>query len=178
MNLYKLTTENDQTHAGLQWGKGIEHTASGKGDLCGSGWLHAYTDRLLAVLLDPIHASFGETAHLWQAEGDVGKNDHGLKVGCTRLRTIRWIKKPVVSTVQRIAFGILCAREVYDDPSWRGWAEKWLDGRDRSAKSAAEEMRAARAAWAAQAAQAAQAAWAGKSLDLRAIARKAMEVKP
>lgn len=31
---------------------------------------------------------------------------------------------------------------------------------------------------AAQAAQAAQAAWAGKSLDLRAIARKAMEVKP
>ena len=201
MILYKLTNENDQTCAETQWGEGIEHTASGKGDLCGPGWLHAYTDRLLAVLLDPINARFGETAHLWQAEGDVGKSDRGLQVGCTRLRTIRRIKKPVVSTVQRVAFGILCAREGCDDPSWRDWAEKWLDGRDRSINSAAEAWAAASAwaaveamragsaarawAWAPARTAAEASAWAAveaaraeKSLDLRALAIKAMEVKP
>ncbi|KKL58315.1 hypothetical protein LCGC14_2226540, partial [marine sediment metagenome] len=56
--LYKLTDSNDQTYGKTQWGPGIEHAASGKGPLCTEGWLHAYTDPLLAVLLNPIHGNY------------------------------------------------------------------------------------------------------------------------
>ena len=84
MKLYKLTNAKDQTYGETQWGEGVEHTTDGFGDLCGPGWLHAYTDPLLAVLLNPLHAGFC-TPHLWEAEGEIGRNDNGLKVGCKRL---------------------------------------------------------------------------------------------
>ena len=86
MLLYKLTDAQAQTHGDTQWGDNVEHTAPGTGPLCSAGWIHAYTDPLLAVLLNPIHAKFS-SPRLWEADGDVGATDHGLKVGCTRLRT-------------------------------------------------------------------------------------------
>ena len=55
--LYKLTDQNHQTRNNTKWGAGVTHTASGQGDLCTAGWLHAYTSPLLAVLLNPIHAN-------------------------------------------------------------------------------------------------------------------------
>jgi hypothetical protein len=159
MKLYKLTDRNGQTRNRTQWGEGVEHTASGEGDLCGPGWLHAYTHPLLAVLLNPGHADIREPI-LWEADGDVGKTDHGLEVGCTRLKTIKQIPLPKITTEQRVYFAILCAMEVCDDPAWRRWAQDWLSGKNRSAEApeAAEiaeaewSMEAARAAWTARAA--------------------------
>ena len=98
--LYKLTDADGRTHGGCQWAEGVEHTAPGTGELCTAGWLHAYTHPLLAVLMSPAHVSWWRTARLWEAEGDVGKND-GIKVGCTRLCTIREIPRPVVTDEQR-----------------------------------------------------------------------------
>ena len=135
--LYKLTDENMRTLGRCRWGEGVEHTASGKGNLCTKGWIHAYTSPLLAVFLDPIHGDIGDTALLWEAEGDVGKTDNGLKVGCTRLKTIRQIEKPLITTAQRIAFGILCALEISTDVDFQKWAKNWLSGKDRSRETAA-----------------------------------------
>jgi len=195
MKLYKLTDRHDQTWNRTQWGEGVEHTAPGTGELSGVGWLEAYTDPLLAVLLNPIHADFA-AAHLWEAEGDVGKTDHGLKVGCTRLKTIKRLPLPEVTAEQRVRFGILCALEVCQNTKWRKWAADWLSGKDRTVGAAqvaqaivAEEAWAAGAAawaawaaaedawaetWVAQAACAA-AAWAEVRVDLVAIARKALK---
>jgi hypothetical protein len=198
--LYKLTRADHTTHGGCQWGEGTEHTAMGVGKLCTSGWLHAYTSPLLAVLLDPIHGNFGAAAVLWEAEGDVGKTDHGLKVGCTWLRTSRIIPMPKVTTTQRVAFGILTSRENIAEPVWLAWAERWLSGQDRS-EVAAYRARAALTVsadwgrvgawkWATYAAEAgpekaaygaAKAAGAAAmvaALDLDAIAHRAMEVAP
>ena len=168
--LYKLTCADDTTRGGCPWGVNIEHRTSGEGDLCGPGWTHWYTDPLLAVLLNPIHGDFDPaTMHLWEGEGDIGKTDHGLKVGCARGRTIRQIEIPVVTTVQRVAFGILCALEVNRNAAFVTWARRWLDDTGRSAQAA--EWAAAWAAWAANELEA-----VGKPLDLIALARKAMEV--
>src|SRR3989304_5266600 len=101
MKLYKLTNQNGKTFGGTQWGVGVMHSTSGKGPMCSKGWIYAYTGPLLAVLLDPIHGDFGPTALLWESEGEVGITDHGLKVGCTMLTTLRRIPLVVVSMEQR-----------------------------------------------------------------------------
>lgn len=183
--LCKLTDKNDQTLGGCQWGEGIENTAPGTGELCTAGWLHACTDPLLAVMLNPIYADLDlTTAHLWEAEGDVGREDHGLQVGCTRLKTLRRIALPSVSSEARIHFGMCCALAVCEEPSWVAWANGWLSGRDRSDRSAwgvwasAEAARGAEAAWLASA----SAAWAASAaraaqLDLARLAREAVEAE-
>jgi len=154
VKLYKLTDQDDRTYNNTQWGEGVKHMASGKGELCTDGWIHAYTDPLLAVLLNPIHANI-QNAHLWEAEGEIGMDDHGLKVGCASLTTIRRIDVPVVTTEQRVRFSILCTRTVYTETTWTMWADAWLSGVDRSAAAA---WVAGAAAWAAEAAGAATGA--------------------
>jgi hypothetical protein len=134
MKLYKLTNQNHETYNNTKWGEGVEHTAPGGSGLCNENWLHAYTDPLLAVLLNPIHADIKEPI-LWEAEGDVGTDD-GLKVGCTRLKTIRQVPLPEITTEQRVKFAIACAREVNNNADWLEWADKWESG-----KTGAREQR-------------------------------------
>ena len=195
MKLYKLTDKNDQTLNNCQWGEGVTVETSGEGELCSAGFTHWYTSPLLAVLLNPIHGDYDlETAHLWEGEGEVIKDDHGLKVGCKKATTLCRISLPEVTLEQKIASGILCAKEVYDGKDWNNWADKWLSGEDRSRESAwaAAEAAAWATAWdaardaargaARDAARAAAeaAAWAAvwaadaKPLNLQAIAEKAV----
>ena len=198
--LYKLTDQNMQTYGGYQWVLGEERTTSGYGDLCGPGWLHAYTDPLLAVILNPIHANY-LTPKLFRADGEVGKTDHGLKVGCTKLVLTEEMKLPQVELHQLVAFGILCALEVYKDEKFIVWANSWISGADRSYDAANAAWYAARdaardaaIAYAADAATNAAIAYANaardaaryaaryaaaeKPLDLIALAHQAMETKP
>jgi len=156
--LYKLTDQNGQTYGETQWGPGVTHTAPGTGELCTNGWIHAYTDPLLAVFLNPIHANF-QSPRLWECEGEVGADDHGLKVGCISLTTLRELPLPEVALDQRVRFAILCAIRDYSEPRWLAWAEGWLSGADRTAAAAAGAWFAARAAATAWAA-AEEAAWA------------------
>ena len=201
MIVYKLTDQNLQTHGGYQWEPGVARETDGEGNLCGPGWLHYYHDPLLAVLLNPIHADI-EGPILWEAEAEgLHRDDNGLKGGCTRLTLIRQIDPPQITTEQRIRFGILCAKAVCDSPEWNAWADRWLDGSDRSVETAWEAWaaavatadaaadaaaaeaaaRAARAvaqatAWAAwEAARTAEAAAESTLLDLRAIAHEALK---
>lgn len=145
--LYKLTTQDNKTRKGhyneTTWGEGVSHFGTGEGNLCGPGWIHAYTSPLLAVLMNPVHANIGNPK-LWEAEGEVVLSDRGLKVGCRTLTTVREIPLPEVTITQRIAFAILCTKEVCKDAAWNAWANKWLSGEDRSEKSA---LRAAKDAF-------------------------------
>lgn len=133
---YKLTNQNLQTYGGFQWTLGNKETASGEDDLCGPGWLHYYHHPLLAVLLNPIHANIKEP-RLFEvlAEGE-HKDDRGLKGGCTEMTLLKEIPLPEVTEEHRIAFGILCAKEVEEGKEWNEWADNWLSGKDRSEESA------------------------------------------
>jgi len=197
--LYKLTTSTGLTRAGerneTKWGPGITHEAQGSGtELCSDGFIHAYTSPLLAVLLNPIHANI-DFPLLWECEGVVLLSDHGLKVGCKKLTTIRTLPVPIVTQEQRIAFGILCALEVERNVVFVKWARKWLSGEDRTKTAASTMMEAAAAGAAAMAAAAAAAiataraaataaaiaaataatAATAASLDLQSLAEKALE---
>jgi len=177
--VYKLTDPEMRSYGSYQWVLGKPRTFPGTGDLCGPGWAHAYTHPLLAVLLNPIHANF-PAYRLFEAEGVIGRTDHGLKIGCSRLTLTKELPLPAVTTEQRVRFAIFCALAVYADPSFVAWAEAWLSGKDRSRAAAASAARAAEAAAsaaaaAASAARAAAAAWAaaGAVLNLIEIAEAA-----
>ena len=186
MKAFKLTDRADQTYGGCQWGEGVEHTAPGKGELCTNGWIHCTTHPLLAVLLNPIQGGYDlKTAHLWRckATGKI-KNGNGLKFGATKVKTIKRVSLPRITTEQRIRFGILCALEVYQVEHFVQWAQSWLSGEDRtrvvawSAKAttldAQADLAGQAACWAAEAAALADqdtwaakdAAWAAKALSL------------
>jgi hypothetical protein len=159
MKLYKLTTRNDQTYNKCQWGPDVTVETDGTGDLCGSGFTHWYTHPLLAVLLNPIHGNFDlESAHLWEGEGDIIANDHGLKVGCKKATTLKQIPLPKVTPEQKTRFAILCALEVYQEETFVTWANNWLNDVDKSIATAYAVARAARAAARAVAQAAARAA--------------------
>jgi len=170
--VFKLTNENGQTRGMTQWGENVSHTAKGDGkELCSDGWIHYYTHPLLAVLMNPVHAKFA-SPKLWEAEASGEIINEPLKSGCKTLRTIKEIPLPEVSGVQKIAFGILCGKEVCKDKGWNVWADKWLSGEDRSKESADAARSAAYAAadgsvayYAAAAAYAANAANAYANAD-------------
>ena len=134
--VYKLTDNIGRTRGMTQWGNNVSHTAKGDGkELCSNGFIHYYTHPLLAVLLNPIHADF-TYPKLWEAEASGEIIDEALKSVCKTLTTIKEIPLPEISGVQKIAFGILCAKEVCKDERWNSWADKWLSGKDRSNESA------------------------------------------
>lgn len=163
MKLYKLTDEQGRTFAGTQWAEGVEHEARGQEDLplCSDGWIHAYENLLVGVMMNPIHADF-KNPRAWEAEGEVGLREGELKCGCRKLRVVREVPVPEVTTEQRVRFAIGCGWDRASE-EWRTWARKWLSGEDGTEASEAAARAAwavARAAWAAEAARAADAAWA------------------
>ena len=201
---YKLTDANLQTRNNTQWVLQEFKETSGEGDLCSKGWLHYYSDAKLAAFLNPIHADF-DAPRLFEIEvaGSI-KSDNGLKYGCTKMRLVQELQFIKPTQEQCIKFAIYCALEGYKDKQFVQWATNWLDGTDRSKESAWAAARAAYdaawdawdAAWAAWAAWAAGAAaraaasaatraaaraaawaayYAAGTLDLVAIAHKAME---
>ena len=152
MKAYKLTDKNNRTRNNTQWGINVSHTATGiKKNLCSDGWIHFYTHPLLAVLMNPNHANF-INPKLWEAEASGEMKHESLKSGCKTLTTIKEIPLPEVSVTQKIAFAILCAKEVCKDEKWNSWADKWLSGEDRSKETAYAAANAAAAAYAAGAA--------------------------
>jgi len=138
MKVFKLTNSNGHTRNYTQWGKNITHETNGEGELCGPGWLHFYYSAELAVLLNPLHVTFDHPI-LWECKaGPIQKNDRGLKGGTTKLTTIRRIKLPRYTPTQKVAFAIFCALKVTKSEAFKTWAKKWLNGEDRSVKSARE----------------------------------------
>ena len=145
MKLYKLTDENG--YAGTErknqckWGEGVKHTSvyvktpTSKPRLCTQDVIHAYCNPLIAVVMNPAHATFRNPI-FWEAKGFPVVFESQLKLGCLSLTTVKQIPLPVISSAQKQHFAILCALEVYEKPLFVLWAKKWLSKEDRSASAA------------------------------------------
>ena len=140
---FKLTDENGETFNQTRWAIGTTHSGTGKGDLCGEGWIYVYTDPLLAVLLNSIHADFIRPRLFKGVGSGKAKSDDGLKVGVETFTATEELPLPVVTTKQRVRFGILCAISVYSEPNFVRWATAWLAGRDQSHEAAQTAVDAA-----------------------------------
>jgi hypothetical protein len=137
MRIYKLTSQFNTTNGGFEWTPKKWKKVSGIGELCTSGWLHAYQDPFVAVLMNTVHACI-DNPKLWEAEGrGEFKDDNGLKCGYSQMRIIKEIPLPKISSEDRIKIAIYCAiLSGEDSEDFISWALNWLDGSDRSKKSA------------------------------------------
>jgi len=135
--LCKLADQNLRTYGGFQWELNMPPPRlSGVGDLCSSNFYHCYEHPLLAVLLNPIHASIENPRGFYiDVEGEA-KTDCGLIRGYPYMILREEFTLPEITLNQKLAFGILCALGVCEDDQFRNWAEKWLSGEDRTAWTA------------------------------------------
>jgi len=126
--MYKLTDKNMTTFGGTKWELNQWKETSGEGGLCRNGWLHCYSDPLLAIFFNSMHANITHP-RLFEVEVD-GKEklDYGLKFGYSRMRLVKEIEVPKLTKEQAIKFGLLCALEVYKDYEFAEWAKKILNG--------------------------------------------------
>jgi hypothetical protein len=141
MIAYKLLNRDLTTYGGCQWVVGEKKTASGKGDLCGPGWLHGYEHAELAHFLNPIHANFKDPILYRVKVGVECKWDGQLKAGWMEMTLLELVHLPIPTTEQRVRFALACALQIYRGTAYRWWAYAWLDGVDQSAAAAVAAMR-------------------------------------
>jgi hypothetical protein len=176
----KLVTQELKAYNGFRWELGkkevIETTG---GELCSGDFFHYYDHPLLAILLNPIHGSIKNPRLFLVETAGESLSDYGLKSGSKELTLVEEIELADITLNQKIAFGILCALEVYKDPKFVLWANNWLSGIDRSMAAAyyaaVAAAYAAANAWSAAraAANAADAAYAAAARSAAAAARSA-----
>ncbi len=138
---YKLTDQHHMTYNGTLWGEGVTHKASGRGELCGAGWIHVYESPELAVLLNPIHANF-EKPVLWTCEvSGKEKLDRGIKSGYTQVTTLRKIPLPKISSFKKVKLAFAISSQVYVEPKHLRWIKRWLNSTEKSAEVAELEAK-------------------------------------
>lgn len=160
MKLYKLTDEKGITYGNTQWGANVTYKLKKTNDpqLCSSNVIHAYKNKNLAYLLNPIHGDY-DNPRIYEARGEVVVEDYG-KVGCFELTTVKELKPPGwldrKEDVQ-VMFAVLCAEAALHLFEGKSPA----DNRPRKAIEAAKKyLKTHNAADAADAADAAYAAFA------------------
>lgn len=154
---YKLTDQQNYTRRGEKnetlWEPGRMNRAAGNGaSLCTEDVIHFYDTPLIAAFMNPVHANF-DSPGCWEIEVDGVVAHDGTKGGTKIATAIKPLPLPVITREQVVRFAIFCALEVYKEPTFVVWAEKWLSGVDRSqlaaraARARAEARAVAEAAW-------------------------------
>lgn len=170
MIVYKIlsgdctTTEYPKRNI-VEWKIGVTNHAKGKKDAKrAEGYFAVYEHELLAVL-----CAFGPwgVGRMFRCEagGEIIRTGQAT-ILCTELTPLEEIEMPQLTFEQRLAYEIYRVKEVYTDPSWNLWADKWLSGEDRTMKSAQKaRIKAAKAE------DAAEPEWITKKLVPAASAR-------
>jgi hypothetical protein len=127
---YKLLYEN-WTSGGHKWV--IGEWQANVDDRCAEEF-YVYADPVLAIVLNPI---YGDILHPLMAAFECENprfraNEYGLIRHYQRMRAVGEIPAPNVNIIQRLAMGIICARQNMNDLEWLRWAEKWLNGDEES----------------------------------------------
>jgi len=135
MEVYKLTDLGGWTR---RW-RTNEHNwieqplleTSGEGELCTSGWVHAYIDPHVAVLHNLIHSYFGDGMRLWHcnAFGAI-KYDGQTKLGTSKLLVMGEMPLPMpkVTMDHRIAYALLVGAQVWGHRIFGRFYSAWLNG--------------------------------------------------
>lgn len=129
----KLTTQGRKTRGGFRWEADvwnrIEKWDRGNG-LCSEGYFHCYDDPILAVVLNPAHASIRNPRLFRVNVRGSRATDDGLKYGFTMMKLAEEMELPEITATQHVRLGILCVKEICDDPKWTEWADGWLRGEE------------------------------------------------
>ena len=131
MKVYKITDGNMKFFNYSQWELNVprETLESLSKDFS------YFLDIKIAAILHPLFNYENPRLFEAEAEGDI-KNGYNIIGTCTRLTLKKEVEIPKISDIQRVVFGILFAQEKCEDKNWNTWAINWLNGCDRTFKSA------------------------------------------
>jgi len=150
MKGYKLVSQNMKTRVGHEnettWeiGKTIS-VKEGKMELCTNTVIHYYSDPVVAIIMNCIHANI-TNPRMFEVETSDEYVTDGLKYGCKSITLLGEIDAPKVTLEQKVAFGILSSLFVYKESNFVKWANNWLSGKDRTAAAARVAVHAVYAA--------------------------------
>jgi hypothetical protein len=90
------------------------------------------TSPLVAIMLNPWHAQLEKPKmlELHFASIAIDTSDPTIRMN------VREVEVPETTTDQKIIFALMVVSEVYRNDQFNLWAEKWINGSDRSAESA------------------------------------------
>lgn len=129
---YKLLSQNLTSYNNTEWHIGVPVTVSKEGNkMCTNQVLHCYNHPLLAVILNPVHANIANPRLFEISVDEIVAND-GLKYASKSQTLIKELELPKISVEQKIEFGIRVVKLFCTNEKWNLWADKWLDGSDRS----------------------------------------------
>lgn len=134
--LCKWVSENMMTMNDTKWVVGVPNELPEKDKLmlCEPGLFHYMKHPLIAIMFKYFNLC-EDYSKLYEVKPE-GKIVEGWdKCGATKLTLIKQLEIPKITDAQQVAFGILCAKEVYKEPKFVSWADKWLSGEDRSEQS-------------------------------------------
>ena len=134
MIVYKLLRPNWTTHNGHKWELNKTQTIDKPGNtLCSDKVFHAYRSARLAVLLNPIHASYDPFIMVECDTPEIAADDW-LKIGIKQITILKEIEKPELSQRQKVKFAIMCEQKVRHlrKPITRydSWADTFLTEND------------------------------------------------
>lgn len=137
---YKLVDAEGYTRRGQEgethWLDGEEKIASGSGNaLCSADVLHYYDHPLLAVVFNQIHANI-LNPRLIEIKIDKQWAHDGCKGGCKKAKFVGCLDLPEISLDQKVTFAIVISLKCYKNTDYWRWATNWLNGSDRTEKSA------------------------------------------
>jgi hypothetical protein len=94
------------------------------------GWLHCYSDPLIAILLNPINENI-QNPRLFEVEVD-GKEAHcNMKYAYKKMRLMKEVNVPKITLEQKVKFAVLCALEICGDNKFTSWAKDWYGDKKR-----------------------------------------------
>jgi len=100
-------------------------------------WIVALTNPVLACLLQRAYTD-EEDLTLWDCYGYVEYVMRPNLALCTEMVYNQKARKPIISHLTRVKFGLGCVSKVYKSPVFMNWILDWVSGKDRSAQTARE----------------------------------------
>lgn len=132
ITVFKLLRPDLTTYNGCQWQVGEWKETSGEGDLCGSGWLHAYPHPLLAVLFNPLHAAY-QPCVLFKADASGRVKREGVaKLGATHMVLREPMELPIITPAQSVRFALYLILSQHPNSSLLRWGHSLLQGGEPS----------------------------------------------
>ena len=136
---YKLTDHFNRSTDGREWGIGIRHDATGRGQDADYGGILCYTSPAAAALLNAQYERF-QMPRLWEARIGEAPTPGDATVACHTVTTLKQVPIPTVTGVQHARFAVLCAQAAYSSGphavDFHHWADGWLAGNDASGVNA------------------------------------------
>ena len=134
--LCKWVSEDMKTRNDTFWEEGVPNELPERNNLklCNEGLFHYYKHPLIAVFFQYSYAC-ADYSRLYEVLPEGKIVEDWSKCGSTKLTLVKELEIPKVSVIQTLAFTILCALAVCEDPIFVGWANNWLSGKDRSKES-------------------------------------------